>query len=79
MASQQVVQERDGKSMDREKAIKLLYGGAMILGGSIAGIWSFTANRFTMSECIWIILGGMIAGLGLGCILHAMSVLIKVD
>lgn len=62
--------------MDKGKAIKLLYRGTIILGGAVAGIWSFTANKFQVSECILIVLGGMIAGLGLGLILHTMTVLL---
>ena len=59
------------------KPLKLLYGGTTVLCGSIAGIWAFTANRFQISESMMIVIGGMIAGIGLGMICHAMSVLLK--
>lgn len=57
--------------------IKLLYGGSIILGGSVTGIWAFTANRFLTSECISIILGGMLAGIGFGLICHAVTALLR--
>lgn len=63
--------------MKNEKALKLLYGGAAVFGGAIAGMWAFTANRFQTSEIVMIIIGGIIAGIGLGMICHAMSVLVK--
>ena len=63
--------------MKNEKALKLLYGGATILGGAIAGMWTFTANRFQTSESVMIIIRGIIAGIGFGMICHAMSVLVK--
>lgn len=63
--------------MENKKTLKLLYGGAMVLCGAIAGIWAFTANRFQISESIMIVAGGITAGIGLGMICHAMSVLIK--
>lgn len=63
--------------MEKEKGLKLLYSGAIVLGGATAGIWAFTANRFLMSESVMIMIGGMIAGIGLGMVCHAMSVLVK--
>jgi uncharacterized membrane-anchored protein YitT (DUF2179 family) len=63
--------------MKNDNAVQMLYSGAVILGGSITGLWSFTADRFTTSECIFIILGGMITGIGLGLICHALTTLLR--
>lgn len=63
--------------MKNMNPLKLLYGGAIVLCGSITGIWAFTANRFQISESMMIVIGGMITGIGLGMICHAMSVLSK--
>lgn len=43
---------------------KSLFTGFAVLFGAIAGIWSFTANRFRFDECILIIIAGVVAGLG---------------
>lgn len=62
---------------NNKKTLRLLYRGSIILGGSVAGIWAFTANRFLISECMFVILGGMIAGIGIGLICHAVTTLLK--
>ncbi len=43
---------------------KSLFIGFAVLFGVIAGIWSFTANRFRFDECILIMIAGVVAGLG---------------
>lgn len=60
-----------------EKIFKLIYGGAVILGGSLANIWAFTANRFHLYEIMLITFGGMLAGFGLGAMCHGMAMLLK--
>lgn len=71
--------KRRGESFmdNRRQAVRLLYIGCMILCGALAGIWAFTANRFQISESIMIIIGGMVAGSGLGAICHAMISLLR--
>lgn len=63
--------------MENEKTLKLLYGGMVVLGGAIAGLLAFTANRFRTSESVMIVIGGMIAGIGLAMVCHALSELFK--
>lgn len=46
-----------------------IYLGTMVVCGSIAGIWTFTANRFKLSEIILIIIGGVAIGYGIGLII----------
>ena len=57
--------------------LSLLYGGSAIFGGSIATIWAFTANRFQVSECLLIIIGGIVAGIGFGLVCYALITLIN--
>ena len=45
-----------------------LYVGYSIVFATLAGIWSFTANRFRIEECFLIILAGAIVGFGTGFI-----------
>ncbi len=55
---------------DSIKNLKYIYIGLAILCGSIAGIWSFSANRFRHDEMLLIIGIGMIAGVCLGVVCH---------
>ena len=57
--------------MTNKKTIYSLYLGFAVIFGTIAGIWSFTANRFRMDECCII----MIAGAMIGC---AIALIIQV-
>ena len=56
-----------------EKNIKTLYQGFVLLCATIAGIWSFTANRFRYIECFWIILAGGLVGFGIALIIQVVS------
>ena len=47
-----------------------IFIGSMLIGGSIASIWSFTANRFRYSEMLFIIMGGIILGYGIGLVIN---------
>ena len=49
--------------MTNKKTIYSLYLGFAVVFGTIAGIWSFTANRFHVYECFFI----MVAGAAIGC------------
>lgn len=55
-----IVKEECG---DNTKTMKKIYTGLIILCGTIAGIWSFSANRFRYVEMILIIGAGMLIGL----------------
>lgn len=59
------------------KAIKKIYTGLTFLCGTIAGIWSFSANRFRYDEMILIIGGGMIIGLCLAVVCHNILIYLK--
>ena len=53
---------------DSIKNLKYIYIGLAILCGSIAGIWSFSANRFRHDEMLLIIGVGMVVGICLGVV-----------
>ena len=63
-------------STTSKKTIKALYLGFVLVFATIAGIWSFTANRFNYDECLFIILAGGAVGLGLALIIQIMTNLI---
>ena len=63
-------------STTSKKTIKALYLGFVLVFATIAGIWSFTANRFNYGECLFIILAGGAVGLGLALIIQVMTNLI---
>lgn len=50
-------------SMTNKKTMYSLYLGFALIFATIAGIWSFTANRFRIDECFFIV----IAGAAIGC------------
>lgn len=50
-----------------------LYLGCAIVCAALAGIWSFTANRFNVHECVFIIIAGTAIGLGIGLVVHVVS------
>ncbi|MDE6750967.1 MAG: helix-turn-helix transcriptional regulator [Lachnospiraceae bacterium] len=52
------------------KSIIRIYIALAFLCGTIAGIWSFSANRFRYSEMALIIIAGMIIGLCLAVVCH---------
>lgn len=58
------------KCGDNTKSIKKIYTGLALLCGTIAGIWSFSANRFRYDEMILLIGAGMIIGLCLAVVCH---------
>lgn len=58
------------KCGDNTKSIKKIYTGLAFLCGTIAGIWSFSANRFRYDEMILLIGAGMIIGLCLAVVCH---------
>lgn len=58
--------------MARKKAIYALYAGAAIVFATIAGIGSFTANRFQVYECFFITIAGAAVGAGIGLLVQAV-------
>lgn len=58
------------KYSDNTKSIKKIYAGLVFLCGTIAGIWSFSANRFRYGEMMLIIGAGMIIGFCLAAVCH---------
>lgn len=62
---------------DNIKAMKKIYAGLAFLCGTIAGIWSFSANRFRHDEMALIIGAGMIIGLCLAVVCHNIIKYIK--
>lgn len=59
-------------STTNKKTMKTLYAGCVFLFAAIAGIWSFTANRFRFDECMMIILAGGAVGLGIAFVLQVI-------
>lgn len=53
--------------------IKTLCLGLVLIFSTIAGIWSFTANRFRYDECLLIIVAGGVVGLGVALIIHVAA------
>ena len=62
-----VLKEKCG---DNTKAMWKIYIGFVVLCGTIAGIWSFSANRFRHDEMRLIMGAGMVAGLCLAVVCH---------
>ena len=60
-------------STTNRKTIKTLYLGLVSVFATIAGIWSFTANRFRFDECFVIILAGGVVGLGIALMIQVIS------
>ena len=54
------------------KAGRWISAGFVLFCAAAAGLWAFTANRFRISECLWITLAGAAAGLGLGLVESAL-------
>lgn len=46
--------------------------GTMLVCDSLAGIWTFTANRFNYNEIILIIIGGVAVGYGIGLVINGI-------
>ena len=58
------------RSSETGDSIKNIYIGLAVIGGSIAGVWSFAANRFRRDEIILLIVVGMLVGVCLGVVFH---------
>ncbi len=60
-------------SVSNRKTTKNLYMGFILIFATIAGVWSFTANRFRFEECFLIILAGGAIGFGLTLVIQVLS------
>lgn len=57
---------------DVMKDVKNIYIGLGIICGAIAGIWSFSANRFRIDEILLIVGIGVIIGVCLGVVCYSI-------
>lgn len=57
---------------DSNDKYNYIYLGSMIVCGSIAGIWAFTANRFKLNEMAFITIGGVVIGYGIGLVINGV-------
>lgn len=57
---------------DSNEKINYISSGSMIVCGTIAGIWSFTANRFNLHEIVLIIIGGIAIGYGINLVINGV-------
>lgn len=64
-------------STTNRKTIKTLYLGFVLIFATIAGIWSFVANRFNYDEILLIILAGGAIGLGIALIVQVISSMVS--
>lgn len=55
------------------KTNKALYIGCASAFAVMAGIWTFTANRFRFDECVWIALAAGVVGFSAAAILQAIK------
>lgn len=60
-------------SVTNKKTVKTFYIAFAFVFVLIAGIWSFTANRFRYDECFMIILAGGAVGLGIAVLIKTIS------
>ena len=63
--------------INNKKMIYSLYLGCAIIFSTIAGIWSFTANRFRINESVFIIIAGAVVGLGISLVIQVLYNLLK--
>ncbi|MBE6752938.1 MAG: helix-turn-helix transcriptional regulator [Ruminococcaceae bacterium] len=63
-------------STTSKATLRTLYLGFVLVFATIAGIWSFAANRFDYDECLFIILAGGVVGLGVALITQVVTNLI---
>ncbi|MCI8577665.1 MAG: helix-turn-helix transcriptional regulator [Lachnospiraceae bacterium] len=60
-------------NMTSRKTVYSLYSGFAVLFATIAGIWSFTANRFRIDECFFIMAAGAVIGCAIALIIQVIS------
>lgn len=57
---------------DSNEKTNYISSGSMIVCGTIAGIWSFTANRLNLHEIVLIIIGGIAIGYGINLVINGV-------
>ena len=60
-------------NMTSRKTVYSLYSGFAVLFATIAGIWSFTANKFRIDECFFIMAAGAVIGCAIALIIQVIS------
>lgn len=70
LVGNEIKHELKEESKGSVKAIKEVYIGLALLCGTIAGVWSFSANRFRYIEMMMIVGAGMLMGVCLAVICH---------
>lgn len=60
-------------NMTNKKITYSLYLGFAAIFGTIAGIWSFTANRFRVDECCFITIAGAVIGCAIALVTQVIS------
>lgn len=64
-------------NMASKKTVYSLYLGFAIIFAAIAGIWSFTANRFRTDECCFIVIAGAAIGCAIALIVQVIFTVLK--
>lgn len=64
-------------SMTNKKTMYSLYLGFALIFATIAGIWSFTANRFRIDECSFIVIAGAAIGCAIALVTQVISNLFR--
>ncbi len=64
-------------SMTNKKTMYSLYLGFALIFATIAGIWSFTANRFRIDECFFIVIAGAAIGCAIALVTQVISNLFR--
>lgn len=64
-------------NITNRKTIYSLYLGFAVIFAVIAGIWSFTANRFRIDECYFIVVAGAAIGCAIALIIQVIFNLLK--
>lgn len=60
-----------------QKTIYSLYLGFAVIFATIAAIWSFTANRFRIIECVFIMVAGAVLGCAVSLVIQVMTNLFR--
>ena len=75
LVGNEMMESHPAETKEKKKTVKPvygIYGGFAVICGAVAGVWAFTANRFSLHEQQMIILGGVMIGLGLGAVCHGV-------
>lgn len=64
-------------NMTNRKTIYSLYTGFAVISAIIAGMWSFTANRFRIDECWLIVIAGAAIGCAIALIIQVISKMLR--